>query len=205
MKLLLRTAALAGAIEASAKNDIRNYLNGVLVDLITPTDLVVVATDGHIMYVSHEKPDFEIGSSEGFSLIIPKEAISAALKGAGPVLELRVVTLEGETLYSLNSIGFKPIDGKFPEYNRVIPKTVSGEAGQYDIDLLGRAYKAVRLSNGDKKCGAIALHQNGESGAVVQGVRERTQCVIMPRRITNIKASSFEPWVQPERRELKAA
>ena len=106
---------------AMARQDVRYYLNGLLLE-VTPRQVRAVATDGHRLAVA--RLDTETGVEEPNSMIVPRKG----------VLELaRLLTTEDIKLRihaGTNAIGMaigdvrfssKLIDGKFPDYGRVIP------------------------------------------------------------------------------------
>ena len=143
-----------------AQQDVRYYLNGVLLE--TSGDMVrAVATDGHRLALCEITVEDDLGSP--FQVIIPRKG----------VLELqRLVTDEGEVEIAIGSnhirasvgnIRFtsKLIDGRFPDYDRVIPKPegniLKGDR-QYLRSALQRAailanekYRGIRLGIG-KDC-----------------------------------------------------
>lgn len=106
---------------AMAQQDVRYYLNGMLLEL-SSDKVKLVATDGHRLALSEY--DTETGLNSEKQLIIPRKG----------VLELaRLLTHSDETVtifISQNHIRVetedliftsKLIDGKYPDYNRVIP------------------------------------------------------------------------------------
>lgn len=128
-------AALIEATQhAMAVKDVRYYLNGLLFDF-SQFDFVVVGTDGHRL-AKHRTELAEPTYSK--QLIVPRDSISAIEKllGSNESCEISVETSEftnnkGEQELSYHSIVIdterltlttKLIDGKFPDYQRVIPK-----------------------------------------------------------------------------------
>lgn len=103
-----------------AQQDVRYYLNGLLFEL-TQSTLRLVATDGHRLALSEAVVKESI--KEPLQVILPRKG----------VLELqRILGVEGDVELSIGSnhmrvsvsgVRFtsKLIDGRFPDYNRVIP------------------------------------------------------------------------------------
>jgi DNA polymerase-3 subunit beta len=75
---------------------------------------------------------------------------------------------------------FRLIEGKFPDYTRAIPETLSGLAGHYNPDYLVRA-KAAAVDMGSPKMYGINLTQNGDGAALVT-FSPQAFAVIMPMR-----------------------
>jgi len=112
---------LLGAVQyAMAQQDIRYYLNGVLL-VIEGNQLKAVATDGHrLAYSSTELS----GSYSKREIILPRKTIGELLKllsedDADITLELAEAQVR--TVFSDVTISSKVIDGKFPDYGKVIP------------------------------------------------------------------------------------
>jgi DNA polymerase-3 subunit beta len=151
-------AALARLIEKThfsmAQQDVRYYLNGLLLET-GAASLRTVATDGHRLALCEVTVD---GGD------LPEQQVIVPRKG---VLELqRLMTGEGELTIELGTnhvriqlegIRFtsKLIDGRFPEYERVIPQdtsnTMSADRGLFKAALQRTAilsnekYRGIRL------------------------------------------------------------
>ncbi|MCP4486686.1 MAG: DNA polymerase III subunit beta [Gammaproteobacteria bacterium] len=116
LKTLLENTAFA-----MAQQDVRYYLNGILVEIAD--DLVkLVATDGHRLALSEYKTSLDISSDK--QIIIPRKGVlelSRLLENndspAKMVLSKNHVRVKTEKI----TFTSKLIDGKFPDYNRVIP------------------------------------------------------------------------------------
>ena len=51
----------------------------------------------------------------------------------------------------------------YPDYRRIIPKSVTGEAAQFDISLLNRINKAAEALHGKSaRVGKVAIAHNGQ-------------------------------------------
>jgi len=106
---------------AMAQQDVRYYLNGVLL-LIEGNKLKVVATDGHrlafnagIIEGNHEKQE----------IILPRKAVTELCKllsDTSENVELEFSAQQAKANFSGITLITKVIDGKFPDYERVIPK-----------------------------------------------------------------------------------
>ena len=106
---------------AMAQNDVRYYLNGMLFDL-GEGKLTCVATDGHRLAICDA--DVERESSERRQIIIPRKGIlelQRMLDGGDSVVSLGI----GKThiRVDIGDVVFtsKLIDGRYPDYENVIP------------------------------------------------------------------------------------
>jgi DNA polymerase III subunit beta len=104
-----------------AVQDVRYYLNGLLVEL-EPNALRAVATDGHRLAVAEVAADVRVAETK--QVIVPRKGIQELLR----LLEVseepaRVELGTNHIRVALPEIRFtsKLIDGRFPDYQRVIP------------------------------------------------------------------------------------
>ena len=131
---------------AMAQQDIRYYLNGMLL-VVDKGSLQTVATDGHrLSYASLAVP----GNYTRQEVILPRKTVLEV----GKLLEesddeLTIDLLANQVRFRFANIELvsKVVDGKFPDYNRVIP---TGHSKQIDIsrtELLQSMQRAAILSN----------------------------------------------------------
>ena len=131
---------------AMAQQDIRYYLNGMLL-VVDKGSLQTVATDGHrLSYASLSVP----GSYNRQEVILPRKTVLEV----GKLLEesddeLTIDLLANQVRFRFANIELvsKVVDGKFPDYNRVIP---TGHSKQIDLsrtELLQALQRAAILSN----------------------------------------------------------
>jgi DNA polymerase-3 subunit beta len=106
---------------AMAQQDIRYYLNGVLL-VIEGTSLRLVATDGHRLAFTSATLNESYAKRE---VILPRKTISELVKLLTDTEDRIVLDLaENQTRIAFADVVLtsKVIDGKFPDYERVIPK-----------------------------------------------------------------------------------
>jgi DNA polymerase-3 subunit beta len=107
---------------AMAHQDVRYYLNGLLLELF-PNSVRAVATDGHRLAVCDR--ELNTGVAVQQQIIIPRKGVTELVR--------MLAHLDGEVSVGVGqnhmrvaatgqSITTKLIDGKFPDYERVIPK-----------------------------------------------------------------------------------
>ncbi|MDX8385772.1 MAG: DNA polymerase III subunit beta [Gallionella sp.] len=104
-----------------AQQDVRYYLNGVLL-IIEGSELKVVATDGHRL--AYNSGAIE-GEHEKQEIILPRKAVIELCKLLGEgeeTVELEFSAQQVKASFSGITMVSKVIDGKFPDYERVIPK-----------------------------------------------------------------------------------
>src|SRR5574340_604515 len=106
---------------AMAQQDVRYYLNGVLL-IIENDRLKVVATDGHRLAYNE---DIIEGTHEKIEVILPRKAVAELCKllsDSDDQVELEFTAQQVKAGFSGVVLVSKVIEGKFPDYERVIPK-----------------------------------------------------------------------------------
>ena len=134
MQVIISGAALQSALLVAPKADIRYYLNGVYVEW-TPETTRIVSTDGHVLYITDEKPTGDANIGTG-CLLIPRDALEAVKPKANGSFPHYVLTVDPSEVHSdtctryeckLRHIAdrttteFLSGEGKYPDYTRVIP------------------------------------------------------------------------------------
>lgn len=131
---------------AMAVQDIRYYLNGVLFS-VDKNVLRVVATDGHrLSFASQELA----GEHESVEAILPRKTVLELIKLLDDSDEpVQLVIGASQARFSFGSIEIvsKIVEGKFPDYQKVIP---SGHKNRIEIEratLAQSLNRAAILSN----------------------------------------------------------
>ncbi|KAF0283952.1 DNA polymerase III subunit beta [Spiribacter roseus] len=132
---------------AMALQDVRYYLNGLLLEL-EPRQLRAVATDGHRLALAAVPSTEE--AVETTQVIVPRKGIQEMLRLLDDDEEPVELDLgPGHIQVTLSGIRFtsKLIDGRFPDYQRVIPAE-EGSFAVVDRETLRKALvRASILSN----------------------------------------------------------
>jgi DNA polymerase-3 subunit beta len=143
---------------AMAQQDVRYYLNGTLIET-SGTTLRAVATDGHRL--SMAETELSEAATTSQQVIVPRKGIlelQRILAGEG---ELELTIGSNHVRAQIGDIRFtsKLIDGKFPEYGRVIPakpphtmsagRDLMRQALQRTSILSNEKYRGVRLTFGE--------------------------------------------------------
>lgn len=107
---------------AMAQQDVRYYLNGLLLE-VAPDYLRTVATDGHRLAMAHF--DMGTGVEEPRQVIVPRKGVLELVRLLDDVeTPAQLVIGDNHLRVTVGSYTFtsKLIEGKFPDYNRVIPR-----------------------------------------------------------------------------------
>ena len=106
---------------AMAVQDIRYYLNGILF-VAEGNKLSLVATDGHRLAFSSATLDVEVPKQE---VILPRKTVlelQRLLSDAEGAIEMQFANNQAKFGFGGMEFVTKLVEGKFPDYNRVIPK-----------------------------------------------------------------------------------
>jgi DNA polymerase III subunit beta len=113
---------LAQVSFAMAVQDIRYYLNGILFVAEGQT-LTLVATDGHRLAMSQAKLETEVPKQE---VILPRKTVlemQRLLSDGDGQMELQFANNQARFWFEGMEFVTKLVEGKFPDYNRVVPKS----------------------------------------------------------------------------------
>lgn len=154
---------------AMAANDVRYYLNGAYL-AIGDSGLVAVASDGHRMTVSI---DTQTTGTKGQEIILPRAVV--------PVIHRLLSCEDGETV----EIGFssqhilikhgshtligKLVDGRFPDYRKVMPTAAPYQAHVVRAELKDAAQRMLVVAN-PKKRGVRLLVTNNQLTLEAEGI-----------------------------------
>jgi len=141
LRALLRLAEFA-----MAQQDIRYYLNGMLL-VLDGGSLQAVATDGHRLSWASLAVG---GSYTRQEVILPRKTVlelAKLLEEVEDPVTLDILANQARFRFGNVELVSKVVDGKFPDYNRVIP---AGHSRQFELprtELLAALQRAAILSN----------------------------------------------------------
>ena len=131
---------------AMAQQDIRYYLNGLLL-IVEKNTVKVVATDGHRLAFASLPAEVEVEKQE---VIIPRKTVielERLLEDSDEMIRIDIASNQVRFQFGNVELVSKLVEGKFPDYNRVIP---SGYKNGFDIsreELIGCLTRAAILTN----------------------------------------------------------
>jgi DNA polymerase-3 subunit beta len=131
-----------------AQQDIRYYLNGLLL-VVDGKNVIGVATDGHRLAFCQVETDQEFTRQE---VIIPRKTIielQRLLDDSDEPVELHIASNQVKFNFADIELISKLVEGKFPDYTRVVPK---GYKNNFTIgrDLLLRSLQRAAIMTSDK-------------------------------------------------------
>jgi DNA polymerase-3 subunit beta len=105
-----------------AVHDIRYYLNGILF-IAEGRTLTLVATDGNRLALAQSQLQEEVGSKQ--EVILPRKTVlelQRLLRDEETPIEMRFASNQARFSFSGMDFVTKLVEGKFPDFNRVIPR-----------------------------------------------------------------------------------
>jgi DNA polymerase-3 subunit beta len=129
-----------------AVHDIRYYLNGILF-VAEGRSLILVATDGHRLGLAQATLENDIPKQE---VILPRKTVLelARLLGNGDdPIEMRFAGNQAKFAFANLEFVTKLVEGKFPDYNRVIPRNHKNAVTLGRAPLLSSLQRAAILTS----------------------------------------------------------
>jgi DNA polymerase-3 subunit beta len=131
---------------AMAQQDIRYYLNGMLL-VVDKGTLQAVATDGHRLSWASLTIDGDYAHAE---VILPRKTVlelSKLLQDDDTPLTIDILANQARFYFGNVELVSKVVDGKFPDYNRVIPTAHGKKIELERVAFLSALSRAAILSN----------------------------------------------------------
>ncbi|MEW6314232.1 MAG: DNA polymerase III subunit beta [Pseudomonadota bacterium] len=144
---------------AMAQQDIRYYLNGMLL-VVESNALKVVSTDGHRLAFAALAIDQGQRNQE---VILPRKAVlelSKLLADSDDEVTVEVAQNQARFAFSNIMLVTKVVDGKFPDYTRVIPTNYNNHFSIDRLRLLQSLQRAAILSNEKFRGVRLVLTEN---------------------------------------------
>ena len=135
------------SIFATAQDELRPVMNGIYFDL-TPECLAIVASDGHKLV---RNKLFSIHSDQPASFILPKKPANLLrniLGKDGGDVTIRFDERNAEINYGDGTVLCRLIEGRYPNYNSVIPQGNPNELRADRLSLLAALRRVQPFANG---------------------------------------------------------
>ena len=137
---------ISRTIFATAQDELRPVMNGIYFD-VNPDCLAIVASDGHKLV---RNKIFTITSDQPASFILPKKPANLLKnllgKDGGDVV-IRFDERNAEINYGDGTLQCRLIEGRFPNYNSVIPQSNPNEIRVDRLQLLSALRRVQPFSN----------------------------------------------------------
>lgn len=188
MKITLPTAPMkAIASFVAPKDDTRTFLQGVHLE-VERNSVTLVATDGNVLgayRLPYALPD----EYQPAHFTLPADWLKTVKKCHTIDLDIgdetpdktRQVTVS----YQGMAVTVQTYDIKFPQWRRVVPKTLNGKTQQFDINKLqafAHAYDALAERKTRNKCDIVITHTSEGASLVSTSEYPDFMGLIMPIR-----------------------
>jgi DNA polymerase-3 subunit beta len=141
LKELLQQVSFAMAV-----HDIRYYLNGILF-VAEGKQLSLVATDGHRLAYTSATLDVEVPKQE---VILPRKTVLELLRLLSDkegMIDMQFANNQAKFAFEGKEFVTKLVEGKFPDYNRVIPKNHKNTVTLGRLSLLSTLQRTAILTS----------------------------------------------------------
>ncbi len=152
---------------AMAQQDVRYYLNGLLLE-VSNNLLRAVATDGHRLALKETLVELNIGAER--QIILPRKGVMELVKTVeNNEQEMLVQIANNHIRFTMDNvvISSKLIDGKFPDYERVVPVDTSSPLIA-DRETLKQSLNRASILSNEKYRGVRVSIQEGSLKAQAQ-------------------------------------
>lgn len=138
---------------AIANQDVRYYLNGLLLEF-RGERLRAVSTDGHRLAQAEVALQHSSASEEVLQCILPRKGVQELLRLIQNTDDaVDVVVGKASLRASIGDVTFtsRLIEGRFPDYNRVIPRSEQcDKEAEVDRDLVRRSLQRASILSNEK-------------------------------------------------------
>ena len=131
---------------AMAVHDIRYYLNGILF-VAEGKQLSLVATDGHRLAYTSATLEVEVPKQE---VILPRKTVLELLRLLSDkegMIDMQFANNQAKFKFEGKEFVTKLVEGKFPDYNRVIPKNHKNSVTLGRVTLLNTLQRTAILTS----------------------------------------------------------
>ena len=131
---------------AMAVHDIRYYLNGILF-VAEGKQLSLVATDGHRLAYTSATLEVEVPKQE---VILPRKTVLELLRLLSDkegMIDMQFANNQAKFKFEGKDFVTKLVEGKFPDYNRVIPKNHKNSVTLGRVTLLNTLQRTAILTS----------------------------------------------------------
>ncbi len=131
---------------AMAVHDIRFYLNGILF-VAEGNKLSLVATDGHRLAFTSATLDVEVPKQE---VILPRKTVlelQRLLSDADGAIDMQFANNQAKFSFGGMEFVTKLVEGKFPDYNRVVPQSHPNQVTLGRVPLLAALQRTAILTS----------------------------------------------------------
>jgi DNA polymerase-3 subunit beta len=131
---------------AMAVHDIRYYLNGILF-VAEGKQLSLVATDGHRLAYTSATLEVEVPKQE---VILPRKTVLELLRLLSDkegMIDMQFANNQAKFKFEGKEFVTKLVEGKFPDYNRVIPKNHKNAVTLGRLSLLNTLQRTAILTS----------------------------------------------------------
>jgi DNA polymerase III subunit beta len=144
-----------------AQQDVRYFLNGMLLE-VTPRHLRAVATDGHRLAMCTLERNMSV--AERAQVIVPRKGVielGRLIADGDGAVNLAVARNHLSASYDGYTLTTKLVDGRFPDYEKVIPR-VSSNLVTANRETLRQAFTRASILSNEKYRGVRMILEHDQ-------------------------------------------
>jgi DNA polymerase-3 subunit beta len=168
---------LAQTLYSMAMQDVRYYLNGLLL-IVDGDELRAVATDGHRLAYATMPLEDEPAGAPRQELIVPRKTVielNRLLSDSEEPLHIEILPTQVRFHFGNINLVSKLIDGRFPDYQRVIPESLRNVVSVNRVTLLQSMIRAAILTNEKFRGVRLILAENSLKIVAANAEQEEAQ------------------------------
>lgn len=193
MKIELEVKAkyLMAVMTAINPNDVRYYLRGVCIEVEPDFGAFLVGTDGNRLAAHRLKTPATPVDAPVQNILAFEDLKRMKLKPRGVVrisldqdMAVREKPATAELAYNGAKYPVYCVDGRFPDWRRVVPKCVSGEVACYNTAYLRDISKSLEYIHGIRADNLCLYHNGRNAAAVAETADPDFVYIIMAHKLT---------------------
>ena len=190
---------LIAALCTAPKADVRQYLVSVLVEA-TNLETRLISSAGSVMSVQRADAKGDNDVEGAVKVLLPLALLERVKKNRlSDHVEIIRIGDDWHMRDDAAQISFKPMEDRYPDYRRILPAKLSGDAARFDPALLQVFVKAAAVFG--LKPHEVQLSPDGEKGMLVSIGRDTEYIgVLMPLREKTlpVKLTAAPSWARAE-------
>ncbi len=160
---------------AMSQQDVRAYLNGLMVEMDSQT-ITVVATDGHRMAICRLPCQL---AQQHYRLLLPRKGVQEILRLLNNITDEQISVSAGKNHFKVvtdqYTFSSKLIEARFPPYLKAIPRDQDKQV-VIDRDLLKRALSRIIILTNEKSR-AILLQMQPDMLTLIANNQEQEEAI----------------------------
>lgn len=200
--LTIKRNELEAMLPNVCRDETRFNICSVLVEMLPDKTVILVSTSGHALTAVRCEEEHKIKLTKPLQVLILRNDLERILKATDKTMISAVLSCK-DGHYALCDIPFKPADGTYPDWRRIVPDEGYKETGgSYNQFLIQDAIKTLALYDSKRHTAKNPFHdyklfQHGTECTVMRGYFSDCLVLIMPMRAGLEVSNTGRDWAFP--------